>query len=128
MQHVDEWIVPATVVRVIDGQTLLCHVDLGWNITVLSQVRVAGMDAPPLGQPGGLDAKKYAQRLLPPGTLIRLISHQLLASDDKTPRVSATIVYGDVTDVRSEEGSFVTAMAAAGHARPWTDVGVMTAS
>lgn len=51
------WTVPATVLRVVDGDTLEVLLDLGWHITLKSKLRLAGVNCPelekmPSGQPG----------------------------------------------------------------------------
>lgn len=72
------WVKPAVVVRVIDGDTLVIDMDLGFNIWQKSQiVRLVGMDAagkptpfnaPELSEPLGKRAKAYLTSLIPPGT------------------------------------------------------------
>lgn len=42
------WTVPATVLRVVDGDTLEVLLDLGWHITLKSKLRLAGVNAPEL--------------------------------------------------------------------------------
>lgn len=42
----DEFIRSAEVVRVIDGDTLRCSIDLGWGMSKIEDVRIAGVDTP----------------------------------------------------------------------------------
>ena len=64
---------PATVVRVVDGDTLIVRLD-GREETV----RLIGVDTPEtvhptIGvEPGGPEASAFTKRLLPPGTTVRL--------------------------------------------------------
>lgn len=53
------WSVPATVLRVIDGDTLLLKLDLGWNITLESRCRLIGVNAPELDTGEGQAAKRW---------------------------------------------------------------------
>lgn len=113
------WEVPAGVVRVIDGDTILVEADLGWHVAIKTAVRVDGINAPELKTPEGLAAKKYAQGLLPVGTPVSLLSKELLGAFDKYGRVLADLLYAPSADPKSAEGSFARAMIAAGHAVPW---------
>jgi micrococcal nuclease len=108
------WTVPGTVQRVIDGDTVVCRLDLGWHVTKMEEpVRVAGINSPELWQPGGQEAKAYAEELLPVGTQVTIISQRLLGSLDKYGRTLAAI---DLPDGRN----FGQEMVAAGHAVPYS--------
>lgn len=55
----------ATLVRVIDGDTLVCNVALGFRlIRVNEHVRLAGIDAPERNTTGGVKAKTHLEELL----------------------------------------------------------------
>lgn len=55
--------VPARIVRVVDGDSLRCDLDLGWGIWLLGEpVRLARIDAPELGEPGGDEARLWLAR------------------------------------------------------------------
>lgn len=43
----------ATVVRVIDGDTLVVNLDLGFHLTYRAHLRLAGVSAPELHEPEG---------------------------------------------------------------------------
>jgi len=39
---------PARVVRVVDGDTVICEIDLGFRVRAEHSIRIAGVDAPEL--------------------------------------------------------------------------------
>lgn len=49
----------ATVSRVVDGDTLLLMIDLGFEVWKEQRVRLACLDAPALGEDGGPEAQDY---------------------------------------------------------------------
>jgi hypothetical protein len=67
---------PATVERVIDGDTLLVLIEAGFGIVVRSRLRLRGVDCPELGTPAGERAKSFVERLLPAGGAIAVKSHK----------------------------------------------------
>lgn len=103
-----EWTVPATVVRVIDGDTVVVTLDLGWWIYKEDHVRVAHINAPELSTDAGKAARTYADMLLQPGTAVTIVSHSL----DKYGRALGTITLPDGSD-------FGTKMLSSGHAVPY---------
>ncbi len=62
----------ATVERVIDGDNVLLHIKLGFQVTVKHSIRLAGINAPELFtgefKEAGLAAKWHLEGLLPVGT------------------------------------------------------------
>lgn len=50
---------PATVISVIDGDTLDVLVDLGFGFTTLQKIRLAGLDAPEMDSKKGYETKKF---------------------------------------------------------------------
>jgi endonuclease YncB( thermonuclease family) len=51
---------PATVVRAIDGDTIVCNVDLGLGVELkLQHVRLARVNAPERGEPGWKEARDF---------------------------------------------------------------------
>jgi endonuclease YncB( thermonuclease family) len=54
----------ALVVDVIDGDTLDLAVDLGFRITIVERVRLAGVDTPEKGQPGHDEAAQALMSLV----------------------------------------------------------------
>ena len=56
---------PAVLVRVVDGDTLRADLDLGAEVTLKGQaLRVLGIDAPELREPGGRAAKEAVEKFL----------------------------------------------------------------
>lgn len=102
---------PARVLRVVDGDTVVLDIDLGWRVWRHDEhVRVAGLWCPELREPGGRKAKEYASWLLPIGLDVFVVSHQVYSLQ----RSVGEIVLSDGRD-------FATLMIAAGHgqsARP----------
>jgi micrococcal nuclease len=49
----------ARVIRVVDGDTLLTDVDLGFQVHKEQRLRLAGIDTPPLDSPSGAKASAY---------------------------------------------------------------------
>ena len=59
------WTVPGNVVRVIDGDTLVVDLDLGWRVWRLGErVRLAGINAPEMDTEQGRAARMFACDLL----------------------------------------------------------------
>lgn len=53
------WTVPATVLRVVDGDTLMLKLDLGWHISYEARCRLIGVNAPEIGTEEGQAAKRW---------------------------------------------------------------------
>lgn len=60
----------ATVVRVIDGDTLVLDVDLGFSIWLRSSCRLAGVNAIELRHPGGVEARAHLTGLVAAAPLV----------------------------------------------------------
>ena len=54
----------AAVERVVDGDTLILVVDLGFEVMKRQRVRLAGIDAPGLRERGGTEATAYVRDVL----------------------------------------------------------------
>lgn len=54
----------ARLVRVIDGDTFLADIDLGFRVHAHLKVRIAGVDCPERGKPGWGEARDEARRIL----------------------------------------------------------------
>jgi len=66
----------ATIDRVVDGDTLLVLIEVGFGIIVRDRLRLRGINCPEVSTPEGVQAKKYVEKLLPAGTTIVLQSHK----------------------------------------------------
>lgn len=62
----------AEVVRVLDGDTVECRIELGFHLTLTESVRLVGIDAPELPTIPGLASQAALQDLLKPGTVVLL--------------------------------------------------------
>jgi micrococcal nuclease len=50
--------------RVVDGDTFVAHVDLGFDVFRTIYVRIRGVNSPEHNKPGGPEATKYLEDLL----------------------------------------------------------------
>lgn len=56
------WTVPARVVRVIDGDTIVADLDQGWSTWRVNQrIRLLGCDCPEMNTPAGKEAKRFVE-------------------------------------------------------------------
>ena len=62
----------ATVISSHDGDTLTLNIDLGRRTYSIDSIRLLGINAPELSQPGGQGARDYLRTLCPPGTEVRI--------------------------------------------------------
>jgi endonuclease YncB( thermonuclease family) len=98
-----------------DGDTVNIKLDVGFDLTVYTRVRVFGINAPELSTPAGKLARDFAQTLLKPGDAVQVVSH---GWDKYGGRIDGSIGFG------ADEGTdFAQTMMAAGHAKPWTGQG-----
>ena len=75
----DPYVFQATVLKIIDGDTIDVDVDLGWDISVVNQrIRLFGIDCPESRtrdleeKKYGLLAKEFVQEFLPIGSEVLL--------------------------------------------------------
>ena len=87
-----EWIVPALVLRIIDGDTIEVTLDLGWKLYKNDHVRFAGINAPELKTPEGIAARDFLGIYLHVGQPIMIHSRKL----DKYGRCLATVMVDGV--------------------------------
>jgi len=119
------WTVPGRVTRVIDGDTLVADLDLGWGVwRVGTHIRLAGINCPEMSVPAGQDARQYViDRLHPWGPAVEaagitVVSHSL----DKYGRVLADVYWWDqhnssgVTPPLADQNHLNADLLAAGHA------------
>lgn len=90
-----------------DGDTVNIRLDLGFDLTVYTRVRVFGINAPELNTVAGKAALAYAQALLPVGAAVEVVSH---GWDKYGGRIDADIRRADL------DLDFATQMLASGNA------------
>lgn len=100
----------AVVARIVDGDTLVADVDLGFGIWLHRQsFRLLGINARERSEPGGLQAAANLASLLPPGSTITLTS---VKNDKYGGRYDALVRLPDGTDLS-------TILIETGWAAPW---------
>lgn len=99
----------ARVDRIVDADTAVLQVDLGWRLSLLMTVRLLGMNAREHNEPGGAEATRYLAGLIPVGTSVVLDSLKL---DKFAGRCDGLIWLADGRNVTD-------AMIAAGMAARW---------
>jgi micrococcal nuclease len=60
----------ASVVKVIDGDTVDLTVDLGFHVNIAIRTRLYGINAPEVSTPEGRGAREYLKTVLAPGAPI----------------------------------------------------------
>lgn len=103
------WVVPATVIRIVDADTIRCLLSLGWHVYREENCRISGVDAPERFTEAGIRASAWAAEQLPAGIPVTFTSRAL----DKYGRPLGAIGYG------VPKQDYATALLAAGHARPY---------
>lgn len=98
----------ATILRVVDGDTVHAEVDLGMDIRVRATLRLAGINAPEIGTPEGVAAKAFLTERIGTGPLVIRTTRD---RREKFGRYLATLLIGDL--------NLNEAMVAAGHAVPY---------
>jgi len=116
---------PARVERVIDGDTIILSIDLGFDHLISGfdldghprlSCRVYGINAPELSTPQGQDALAYASTLLPPKSRCLVTSH---GWDKYGGRFDGTITILLPPAQAQAPTDFATLMLNAGHAVPF---------
>lgn len=101
----------ASVIRVVDGDTVDLRLDLGLDISLNLRVRLSGIDAPERGKPGGSEATAWLSEKLKPRVDVLVKTEK--DRREKYGRYLATIyLLGDVTHINEQ-------MIEAGHAKPY---------
>lgn len=104
---------PAVVVSVHDGDSVDVNVSMGWDTYRLSPIRLWGMNAIELAQPGGVEARDHLMAMLPVGLAVTLVSH---GYDKYGNRTDAQILLPNGVDTGIQ-------MIADGYAAAWTGKG-----
>lgn len=109
----------ATVVRVVDGDTVDLLLDLGFAILFKHSCRLNGINAPEHGTPAGDAAKARLTTLLPDGTplIVATVKDKL----EKFGRILGTLTMADGTVVN-------TLLVKEGHAFAWDGKGARPVS
>jgi len=86
------WIVPAVVVRVIDGDTVVVHMEVVPGLIFHeAHVRVQGINAPEMNTVAGKNAKTVAEAWLPVNSIITIT----MEDTDKYGRMLGKITMSD---------------------------------
>ena len=91
----------ATVLRVIDGDTIDVNLDLGFRVRFETQLRFKGVNTPELRGPtraAGMTSKAYVEQAVPPGTLIIVNTYKV----EKYGRYLAEVLYAQGAKTRDE--------------------------
>ncbi|HXK13272.1 MAG TPA: hypothetical protein VNH45_01940 [Gaiellaceae bacterium] len=104
---------PGIVDLVHDGDTVNVKLDVGFDLTVYTRVRINGINAPELATDAGKASRDFAHTLLPPGTVVEVVS---LGWDKFGGRIEGRISAAGI-------GDFAAAMVAAGKAKVWDGKG-----
>ncbi len=67
----------ALVERVIDGDTLLLRVDLGFTVWKEQRFRLAGIDCPPIDEPKGREAFEYVRDQMAKGEFVMVKTNKI---------------------------------------------------
>ncbi|MDP2653252.1 MAG: DUF1016 N-terminal domain-containing protein [Candidatus Omnitrophota bacterium] len=89
----------AHVERVVDGDTLLVKIDLGFETRIRQYLRLRGIDAPELTTPEGKKSKSFVERELAKAPRILLTSSR----SDKYDRYLADVFYRPPNGVREDK-------------------------
>jgi endonuclease YncB( thermonuclease family) len=90
----EPFIYRAEVVRVVDGDTLLVRLDLGFDVWIGQRIRLAAIDTPPLKDDGGEEAVAYVRDQLAKAAKVvirtskedvhgRFVGHVFYSLDDR---------------------------------------------
>jgi len=119
------YVYKATAIKVVDGDTIDCEIDLGFHIKVVKRVRLAGIDTPELNsedvlvREDAIAAKKYVEGWL--GVVPFCIKTELDRSD-KYGRVLGWI-YPLSAGVEDQAQSLNNVLVEAGHAQWYGEKG-----
>lgn len=92
----EEYIRNATVVKVIDGDTVDLLVDLGFELTYKTRCRLTGINAPEKNTPEGMKSAEWLTKLLPTGRAVIIKTDR--DKKEKYGRYLATIQVAGLKD------------------------------
>jgi len=104
----------ATIVEVVDGDTVHLNVDLGLDQTRFLKVRIVGINAPEKATQAGKDAKAWAQAILPLGSAV--VIRTVKDRTEKYGRYLAAIIM-------AQDADYATLAISTGHAVAWDGKG-----
>jgi len=104
---------PGEIDSVHDGDTVNVILDVGFDLSIYTRVRVFGINAPELSTPEGKAARDFAKKILKKGTRVTVLSK---GWDKFGGRIDAVITVKGV--------DFAKKMLDAGQAKPWDGKGV----
>ena len=96
----------ATVVKVIDADTLVLYIDLGFDSWIEQKLRLRGIDAPELSTVLGMAAKEHVQKILSKVDLVVCKTYK----EDKYGRYLADIFYSLTekdTEIVAQQGAYL---------------------
>lgn len=86
----------ATVVRVLDADTIDVRIDLGFDVHINQRVRLLGINTPEKNTALGIEASGYVRNLLPLGTTVILQSDK--SEREKFGRYLARVVFPETKE------------------------------
>ena len=104
----------ASLVKVIDGDTLDVVADLGFHINVTLRLRIKGINAPETSTVAGVAAREWARSILPLGSFLTISTEK--DPGDKYGRWLAKVTMPDGSD-------YATTAIDTGHAVAWDGPG-----
>ena len=107
------WTYRATVLRVVDGDTVWLEVDPGFDLRLRMSVRLSGVNAPEMSTDEGKAARAWMVGRLPEGALVELISEK-----DKREKYGRYL--GRIFEPPDAVASVNEDLLAAGHAVPYS--------
>jgi endonuclease YncB( thermonuclease family) len=107
------WTHPGTVVRVIDGDTLVIRLDLGRypvKIEAEASIRIADLHAPELKEPGGIETRAYVMDLVGgyPAWTDVVVQTRKPNPSDPYGRIVADVWLPDGTSIATAVSKFIT--------------------
>ena len=113
MSAVTTWTVPGVVRRIVDADTLVIDLDLGWGTWRIGQkVRLLGIDAPEMSTAAGKAAREWLVSVLPLGAEVTVQSHALDSFGRVLGRVGWDVARVDLSEWLLDAGHAVPKLSA----------------
>lgn len=71
------YVYKAAVERIVDGDTLILRIDLGFQVWKEQRIRLAGIDCPPIDEKKGYEAFEYVRDQLARAPFVMVKTHQI---------------------------------------------------